>query len=100
VRRFSIRWRGGHRDPVVEAEAQHDLREAQVDALKTIVAQQGVALMTAGMSGWMWHGVARRQAVELARLRAQLKVQQLDQTRVLPRRDFDSPTEYVPRRYR
>ena len=75
------------------AEAQHDLREAQVDALRTEIARLTVLLSGAQLASWMWHGVARRQA-------AQLKLQQLDRTHELPRRALDAPTEYHPRRYR
>jgi len=39
VRRFVTRWRGGHRDPALEAEAQRAYREAIDEARRERIAE-------------------------------------------------------------
>lgn len=90
MRRYITRWRGGHRDPAVEAEAQRDLRLAEVEALRAENAHLRVLASRAQLGEWMWRGIAARARAEA-----------LERTRELPRssvRDVAAPTEYFPRR--
>lgn len=97
MRRFSIRWRGGHRVPEVEAEAQRDLQHALQEQVEALRRENDALRRQADLVPQLQHRLALALVMDFMHtaLRQRASVR-LERTVELPRRDLQAPTEYFP----